>query len=264
MQIAFSKYQGTGNDFIIIHDPDKQFPVGDVALIAHLCHRRFGIGADGLMLVVPEEGHAFRMVYFNSDGRPSTMCGNGGRCIAAFAHRIDQAPASGSFLAVDGPHHYEILSDGTVRLHMIDVEGFIMQGNDYILQTGSPHYVRFTDDIDGLDLVREARSVRYSDQFSKEGINVNFVEVSQGTCAMRTYERGVEDETYSCGTGTVAAALSIAIRNEMESGPVILQTKGGQLKVDFQLINGAYSNIWLEGPAVHVFDGKVEIQGITC
>lgn len=257
MQIAFSKYQGTGNDFIIINDPEKQFPVEDIDLIAHLCHRRFGVGADGLMLVVPQEGYAFRMVYFNSDGRPSTMCGNGGRCIAAFAHRIGQAPSSGTFLAVDGPHHYEIMPNGSVRLQMIDVLGFEMQGNDYILQTGSPHYVRFAENIEGLDLVSEARAVRYNDRFAREGINVNFVELSQGNCSMRTYERGVEDETYSCGTGTVAAALSIAIRNNLEAGPVTLLTKGGGLKVDFQLCEGIYTNIWLEGPAVHVFDGRV-------
>jgi diaminopimelate epimerase len=259
MQIAFSKYQGTGNDFIIINNSEKQFPLEDVELIAHLCHRRFGIGADGLMLVVPEESYAFRMVYFNSDGRPSTMCGNGGRCIAAFAHSSGQAPEAGIFLAVDGPHPYEILANGTVRLKMIDVNGFTMQGDDYILQTGSPHYVRFADQIDELDLVTEARLVRYSDKFAREGINVNFVEISEDKCSMRTYERGVEDETYSCGTGTVAAALSIAIRNKMNSGPVMLHTIGGVLKVDFKLDQGVYTNVWLEGPAVHVFDGKVEI-----
>ena len=259
MEWSFRKYQGTGNDFIIVHDPENAFPADDIKLIEHLCHRRFGIGADGLMLVRPEEGFDFRMVYFNADGRESTMCGNGGRCIAAFAFHSGLASANGQFIAIDGPHDYQILQDGSVKLKMIDVESYRMDGTDMIMNTGSPHYVSMRKDVAAIDIVPEARAIRYNATFAKEGINVNFVEEQAGQCMLRTYERGVEDETYSCGTGTVAAALALAIQNGWTTGPVSLQTKGGQLKVWFEKVGDAFRNIWLEGPAVEVFSGKTVI-----
>jgi diaminopimelate epimerase len=259
MEWSFRKYQGTGNDFIILHDPDMSFPSEDIAMIEHLCHRRFGIGADGLMLVRPEDGYDFRMVYFNADGRESTMCGNGGRCIAAFAHQLGLASEEGRFMAIDGPHEYQILKNGAVRLKMIDVESFQTDGEDIIMNTGSPHFVSMRKDVSAIDIVPEARAIRYNAIFAKEGINVNFVEERDGQCTLRTYERGVEDETYSCGTGTVAAALALAIKNAWSNGPVLLNTKGGQLKVWFEKDGAVFRNIWLEGPAEHVFSGQVTI-----
>lgn len=259
MQVAFSKYHGTGNDFIIIDNRALFFPKDDVAFIEHLCHRRFGVGADGLMLVENAVGFDFRMVYFNADGRPSTMCGNGGRCITAFAIAGGMAPSSGVFIAVDGPHAYSSTDDGQIRLGMKDVSVAEATSEGFIMDTGSPHYVAFVEDVDACDMVAIGRSVRYSDRFKAEGINVNVVQPGSEGAKMRTYERGVEDETYSCGTGTVAAALAIALRENLPSGSVALATKGGQLEVFFHRNGNHFSNIILAGPAVHVFEGTFQL-----
>jgi diaminopimelate epimerase len=260
MQFNFQKYQGTGNDFVIIDNRNLEFPKDDIQIIERICDRRFGIGADGLMLVENAEGFDFRMVYYNSDGRQSTMCGNGGRCISAFVFKNKIANSQGQFIAIDGPHDYIINEEGLVKLNMIDVNEIEKIGEDYIMFTGSPHYVKFVDDLKNADMYNGGRTVRYNDRFSQEGINVNFVEKNESVCALRTYERGVEDETYSCGTGTVAAALSIAEKFNLLNGPIPLDTKGGLLNVYFEKKDGAYSDIWLEGPAKFVFEGILNLE----
>lgn len=258
MQFPFIKYQGTGNDFVIIDNRALLFPKDDVSLIEKICARRFGVGADGLMLVENADGYAFRMVYYNSDGRQSTMCGNGGRCIAAFSVSQGIAPKEGQFIAIDGPHDYSFTEDGQVRLKMIDVSEVERSGNDLIMDTGSPHFVRFTTDVSGCDMVQIGKSVRYSDRFRDGGINVNIVALNDDQVQMRTYERGVEDETYSCGTGTVAVALSVAIEKDMSSGTVPISSRGGDLKVHFRRDGNSFKDIYLEGPAVEVFSGVLE------
>lgn len=260
MQFNFQKYQGTGNDFVIIDNRDLKFPKEDIPIIERICDRRFGVGADGLMLVENAEGYDFKMVYYNSDGRQSTMCGNGGRCIAAFVLNNKIANPQGQFIAIDGLHDYTINAEGLVKLNMINVNQIEVSGEDFIMFTGSPHYVKFVEDLENADMYNGGRTIRYNDRFSQEGINVNFVEKNENICALRTYERGVEDETYSCGTGTVAAALSIAEKFNLHSGPIQLATKGGELNVYFEKKNGAYSDIWLEGPAKFVFDGVIDLK----
>lgn len=260
MQFNFQKYQGTGNDFVIIDNRDLKFPKEDISIIERICDRRFGIGADGLMLVENAERYDFKMVYYNSDGRQSTMCGNGGRCISAFVLQNNLAESQGQFIAIDGPHDYTINEEGLVKLNMIDVNDIEKSGEDYILFTGSPHYVKFVENLPNADMYNGGKSIRYNDRFKQEGINVNFVEKNENICALRTYERGVEDETYSCGTGTVAAALSIAEKFNMPNGPVQLDTKGGVLNVYFDKNENGYSNIWLEGPAKFVFEGVIDLK----
>jgi len=262
MQFDFFKYQGTGNDFVIINNHKLFFPKDNHELIRRLCDRKFGIGADGLMLLEQKQGMDFKMVYYNSDGKESTMCGNGGRCISAFAYALGIAERKGTFLAIDGIHHYEI-QDDIIRLQMIDVTD-IRQDPDadagnFVLFTGSPHYVSFRTEIEKMDLLEEARKIRYKDVFAQEGINVNVVELNAGKLLMRTYERGVENETLSCGTGTVAVALCFAHQNMLEQGTIEILTPGGNLAVSFQYKDGVITNIWLEGPAKLVFAGTIDV-----
>lgn len=262
MQLDFFKYQGTGNDFIIINNRKMLFPKENNELVRRLCDRKFGIGADGLMLLEDEDDFDFEMVYYNSDGYEGTMCGNGGRCITAFAHALGITNKYGKFIAVDGEHRYEV-NDKIIRLNMIDVSAIKQNdndaANDFVLFTGSPHYVSFRSAIDKIDVIAEAHKIRYNDTFKQEGINVNFVQADSGKVLMRTYERGVEDETLSCGTGTVAVALCFAHQNHLEQGKVDIQTPGGALSVSFQYKDGKYTDIWLEGPATFVFSGSIEI-----
>ncbi|MFN8281634.1 MAG: diaminopimelate epimerase [Chitinophagales bacterium] len=259
MQFYFYKYQGTGNDFILIDNRNSIFPKENIELIKHLCDRKFGIGADGLMLLENTSGMDFKMVYFNADGNESTMCGNGGRCIAAFSNLLNITHKKGNFLAIDGEHDFEI-TDDIVKLKMIDVDEIKIENNDhYILNTGSPHYVAFRNDIDSIQIVEEARKIRYNDVFAKNGINVNFVEEKNGQIYMRTYERGVEDETLSCGTGTVAVALCVAVKNEMNDGAIEINTPGGKLKVFLKKEVNRFTDIWLEGAAKKVFEGDITI-----
>lgn len=262
MHFDFFKYQGTGNDFVLINNHKLSFPKENHALVRQICDRRFGIGADGLMLLEEAEGMDFKMVYYNSDGNESTMCGNGGRCICAFAAHLGIVERSGQFIAIDGPHEFSIEGD-IVKLKMIDVPairkemGF--EGENYELFTGSPHFVSFRENIAHLDIVSEAKKIRYSQLYAKAGINVNFMEVKEGKIKMRTYERGVEDETLSCGTGTVAVALCFAETNNLEKGTVDIQTPGGDLSVSFEKRGAVYTNVWLEGPAKMVFMGTIEV-----
>lgn len=255
--VPFSKYHGTGNDFVLIDHRALFFPKDDQALVARLCHRRFGIGADGLMLLEAAEGYDFRMVYYNADGKESSMCGNGGRCIVAFAKALGLVENHCRFLAIDGEHEARIEGE-TVSLKMQDVEQVTEHEDYYELDTGSPHYVRFVEDVAGLPVVEKGREVRFSPPYREAGINVNFVEgKGEHNLAVRTYERGVEAETYSCGTGVTACALAAHLRG-MPS-PVRIQTPGGELAVSFERQGQAFRNIWLKGPARFVFVGDVDV-----
>ncbi len=258
MQFDFYKYQGTGNDFVIIDNRTLRFPKENTAFINQLCDRKFGIGADGLMLLENAENADFKMVYYNADGNESTMCGNGGRCITAFAHKLGIVKEQGIFIAIDGEHAYKI-EDNIVHLKMIDVQEITIENSDCVLFTGSPHYVSFRTDIDNINLLDEAHKIRYNTTYAAKGINVNFVEQHNDTIKMRTYERGVEDETLSCGTGTVAVALSVAQKNNLDSGKIDIQTPGGKLSVSFQKNLNSYSDIWLIGPATFVFSGSINL-----
>ena len=261
MKINFQKYQGTGNDFIILDNRKKEFNLLSSAHIRQLCDRRFGIGADGLMLLNEKAGQDFDMKYFNADGREGSMCGNGARCLVKFAYHLGIHKNTYRFTAADGLHVAEIDTDGTVSLKMQDVNHISKFHNDHILNTGSPHYVKMVNDVMNLDVFKKGRDIRYSKQFEQEGINVNFVEQlpDDDKILVRTYERGVEDETWSCGTGVTAAAL-ICYHNENGFNDVEVKTLGGTLTVEFERIDDdKYANIWLCGPAEKVFEGEVEV-----
>ncbi len=254
--MEFYKYQGTGNDFILIDNRDQHFPKNQPT-IERLCDRRFGIGGDGLILLEHDNASDFRMVYYNSDGNESTMCGNGGRCIVAFAHFLNVFDKKTSFNAIDGLHEAEI-DENIVKLKMINVSEINKDGNNFVLNTGSPHFVQYVSDLKNLDVFKEGYAVRNSDRYKKEGINVNFVEkTGNSDLFVRTYERGVEDETFSCGTGATAAALSLM--SEENTNEVAIQVLGGKLKVYAEKEGDSFKNIWLEGPADQVFKGKISL-----
>jgi len=209
MKIPFYKYQGTGNDFVMIDQRAQQYITkSDIELINRLCDRKFGVGADGLILLQLKDGYDFEMIYFNADGNESTMCGNGGRCITAFARYLGVVENECRFLAIDGPHDAKVDEAAWVELKMLDVPKIEIGEDYFVMNTGSPHYVIFVEDIDDIDVVDNGQAIRYSKRFRKEGINVNFVERTQDGILVATYERGVEDETLSCGTGVTAAAIS--------------------------------------------------------
>ncbi len=259
MTLTFYKYQGAGNDFIMIDNRSGHFHPEEKT-IASLCSRRTGIGADGLIILQDHAGYDFSMHYFNADGREATMCGNGGRCVIAFAHALGACGVRPRFLAIDGEHTGEIRGD-TIRLNMNDVHGIRRIENGYFLDTGSPHYVLFREDVEQTDVFHEGRAWRYNNLFAPEGTNVNFVQViDDQTIFNRTYERGVEDETLSCGTGSIAAALVHAHIRQNVSSPVTVRTRGGILKVGFRKGEAPlFSEIILEGPATFVFRGNIEI-----
>ncbi len=259
MILNFSKYQGAGNDFIIIDNRTGFFNNEDQDLISRLCDRRFGIGADGLMLVQDKEKFDFEMVYFNSDGFEGTMCGNGGRCIVAFAYNRKIIGDSAKFMAIDGEHDAVVLSPNYVKLKMGDVHQVETGEDYYFLNTGSPHYVTFRDSLEKFDVYQEGRKIRYNDRFKLEGTNVNFVELRKNALFVRTYERGVEDETYACGTGITASAIAAALKLDVAQSEFNVKALGGDLKVSFSKKSNAFENIWLEGPATPVFDGTIKV-----
>jgi diaminopimelate epimerase len=259
--IHFYKYHGTGNDFIIIDAIKNQIPVLNTQQIKHLCDRRFGIGADGIMILKKHPPLHFEMDYYNSDGTGGTMCGNGGRCIAKLAYTLGYAPQEITFLASDGIHEAEICSNGIVDLKMNDVENVIKEENGYSCYTGSPHLIVFVNDTDQINVFDQGRIIRYSEKYKQEGININFIEIiDQFKIKIRTYERGVEDETLSCGTGSVASALTYAELNQIHSGQIEVEVKGGQLSVVFVKKNQGFTNIRLKGPAEQVFEGTTNID----
>ncbi len=257
--IQFYKYQGTGNDFVMIDNRDLQFPKEE-NLILKLCDRRFGIGGDGLILLENDDDAArfdFKMVYYNSDGRESTMCGNGGRCIVAFAHFLNIFEDRCHFNAIDGAHEGEV-NGSEIKLKMIDVETARKDGESFVLNTGSPHYVKFVENVENTDVFGEGKRIRNSENYAAEGINVNFVQpLSEQELFVRTYERGVEDETYSCGTGVTAAALTWMEQQNLDE--VRIKVLGGNLKVYAKKQDGRFTDVWLEGPAKMVFNGKINI-----
>ncbi len=260
MKIPFRKYQGTGNDFIMIDQREHQYlSINDIEKVAMLCDRRFGIGGDGLIIIEKDAEMDFKMVYFNSDGHQSSMCGNGGRCIVQFAHDLGMIGNSCTFIAIDGPHAAMIAPDKLVHLKMIDTPlPMITDDSDYVINTGSPHYVKMVETIPA-DIKSSGAAIRYNDKFKKEGININFVVADQKQIEVATYERGVEDETYSCGTGVVASAIVYAtmIKTPLEKYDIAIKTKGGNLRVKFKMIENKVQDIWLVGPAVMVFEGVV-------
>jgi diaminopimelate epimerase len=270
MVLPFFKYQGTGNDFVMIDQRRKTYlRRDDQKIIEHLCDRRFGIGADGLILLSPpqySQPHLdFEMIYFNADGRESSMCGNGGRCLVAFAHHLQVFDNQCVFNAIDGLHDAKVRPDGWVELKMIDVKNIEIGKDYFLMNTGSPHFVVFVEDLTDINIYEAGRQIRYSERFHKEGVNVNFVEINKNkkSIEVATYERGVEAETFSCGTGVTAAAMAFALKQNITESNVIvpIQTKGGQLEVRFQKNNdGTFSEVWLCGPAERVFAGKFEVK----
>ena len=266
MKTTFYKYQGTGNDFIFIDNRQNTFPKNDTKLIEKLCDRRFGIGADGLILLENDSIASnlatpadFRMVYYNSDGNQSSMCGNGGRCIVAFAEKLNIISNESTFIATDGLHYASILDDGVISLQMKDVPEVKIEKDYVFLNTGSPHHVMLVNDLDNYDVKTNGAKIRYSDLYGKAGSNVNFVkQLSDNHFRLRTYERGVEDETFSCGTGATAAAIAMNAIGKTNSHKIKLDVEGGELEVSFDKVNDGYINVFLKGPATFVFEGEIE------
>lgn len=262
--IPFTKYHGAGNDFIMIDDRNGLYePLLSAQTIAEACHRRFGIGADGMILLQSgRDGADFFMRYFNSDGRPSSFCGNGGRCIVAFAAKLGLHSGKTHFLGTDGPHSGELHADGQVSISMRDVERIhgIADGA-LALDTGSPHYVTFVDDLEAVDVPKSGSAIRYSPDFTPDGINVNFVQhTGTGTIAVRTYERGVEDETWACGTGVVASAIAACYRFHEDLPAWTVHTRGGELKAQFRRAGPEhFTDVVLRGGAVAVFEGRFDV-----
>jgi diaminopimelate epimerase len=260
MKLHFYKYHGTGNDFIVADNRHGGYSALTTKQIHRLCDRRFGIGADGLMLLENADGYDFRMLYYNADGREGSMCGNGGRCLVQFAYQLGIHKSKYRFIAVDGEHDAEKDTDGWVSLKMKDVHAVQFKDNHFVLNTGSPHYVKFVDDVLHYDVTGEGRRIRNSAAYAAEGINVNFVEQAHRRIIVRTFERGVEAETLSCGTGATAAAL-VSAHNERGFNSIDVQMPGGDLCVEFdKLGDHDFENIWLSGPAVMVFEGVVQIE----
>ncbi|WP_346882120.1 diaminopimelate epimerase [uncultured Algibacter sp.] len=258
MQQTFYKYQGTGNDFVMIDNRQLSFNKKDTKRIAFLCDRRFGVGADGLILLENHLELDFKMVYYNADGNESTMCGNGGRCLVAFAKQLGIVSTKAVFEAVDGIHHATIESNDIIKLQMQDVDTVENHDSHMFLNTGSPHHVQHEDQIEYFDIKNKGAKIRYGVPYNNEGTNVNFVKkLTDDTFRVRTYERGVEDETLSCGTGVTAVAVAMHNTGETKKNHVMLQVEGGKLQVSFDVDNNVYKNIWLIGPATYVFEGKI-------
>ena len=259
MKFNFYKYQGTGNDFIIIDNRNEKVKLSKDQ-IEKLCDRRFGIGADGLILLENHSELDFNMRYFNSDGNEATMCGNGGRCLVAFAKHLDIITKNTKFNSIDGVHEAIINDTGTISLQMQDVLKVNDVNKNFFLNTGSPHYVMFKKNIKDIDVFSRGHEIRYSKEFSPKGTNVNFVEILDNKIYVRTYERGVENETFSCGTGVTAAAICTFIHTDTFANSIDILTNGGELNVRLETeSNKEFKNIWLTGPATFVFKGEIEI-----
>lgn len=262
MQINFFKYQGTGNDFIIIDAWEKPVVLTSNQ-IAFLCDRRFGIGADGLMILAKSKQYDFEMIYYNADGEPGSMCGNGGRCLVQYALKAGYVQKHATFIAADGLHEANLLEhDDWISLKMGDVDEVALRTeNECFLNTGSPHLIQWVNNPNEVDVKSVGAEIRYNDEFKKNGTNVNFVSVVNNEVFVRTYERGVEDETLSCGTGVTASVLAASATNRLHENASFahVKTLGGQLIVRFVKQQSGFSNVWLEGPAVFVFKGEINI-----
>ncbi len=262
MRLVFHKYHGTGNDFILIDNRMNIFNP-DEKIISALCRRRLGIGADGLMVLTNHPEADFEMKYYNADGKEGTMCGNGGRCMAAFAAFLNIIDLETTFMAVDGIHKAKLVAESgnitEVSLKMQDVPVIRQADNYFLIDTGSPHYVEFVHDIDDIDIYEKGKKIRWDKRFQPEGLNVNFVEVTESGLKVVTFERGVEDVTLSCGTGVTASALAASVLDGKDAGYYDVATAGGNLSVRFKKEDGKFTDIWLEGPAKRVFSGEVGI-----
>lgn len=260
MKIEFYKYHGTGNDFVMIDNRNNTFQKSK-NIIEQLCDRRFGIGADGLILLENDIDTDFRMVYYNSDGNQSSMCGNGGRCLVAFAKKLQLIENTTTFIATDGLHHATIDENQLVSLQMKDVATIKIAENYMFLDSGSPHHITMVDDLKALNIKDLGAKIRYSELYGAEGSNVNFVhQIAENKFAIRTYERGVEDETLSCGTGATAVAIAMNANKKTNANSITIQVEGGTLEVSFIENNGKYSSVFLKGPATFVFKGTIEIN----
>ncbi|UZO79347.1 diaminopimelate epimerase [Aquimarina sp. ERC-38] len=259
MKIPFYKYQGTGNDFVIIDNRSLRLSKNDTKMINHFCDRKFGIGADGLMFLenADTNNDDFKMVYFNADGNESSMCGNGGRCLVAFARDLNLITTTANFTAIDGPHH-AIIDGDQVKLQMKNVSDLKIHEGFTFLNTGSPHHVEIVKDLENFDVFANGRKIREGAPYFKEGTNVNFVEQENPhTFSVRTYERGVENETLSCGTGVTAVALAMHAQNKVKSTEVTIKTPGGELVINFEKTENGYQQVYLTGPALQVFKGEI-------
>ena len=260
MQIEFYKYQGTGNDFVMIDNRSNFFPKDNIQLIARLCDRRFGIGGDGLILLENDTETDFKMVYYNSDGNQSSMCGNGGRCLVAFAKKLNVIEDNTTFIATDGVHHASVAENGIVSLQMIDVPEVKITPDYVFMNTGSPHHIQLVEDLEHYNVKENGASIRYGELYGKQGSNINFVKkIDETTFSLRTYERGVEDETLACGTGATAVAIAMNVLGETKANSIDLNVEGGKLVVSFDEKEGKFTNVFLKGPAEFVFKGTIEI-----
>ncbi len=256
--LQFFKFQATGNDFVMIDDRAQQFDTHNHALIARLCHRRFGIGADGLILIREHSEADFEMIYFNADGRLTSLCGNGSRCAVQFARMLGMVESKALFMTVEGLLEAEVEQD-VVRLHMPSVRAVVSGQGSFFVHTGSPHHVQYVDDIHAFDVVGTGRAIRHQPQYAPGGVNVNFIkELAENEIFVRTYERGVEDETLSCGTGVTAAA--IVYGHQHNTSEVLVMTPGGELHVQFEkLAEGIFEQVHLKGAAKMVFSGQFAV-----
>lgn len=261
MKIPFKKFQGTGNDFVIIDNRTLFFDKENLEQIQFICNRKFGVGSDGLILIENHNKYDFNMVFFNPDGSQS-FCGNGSRCAVRFAYDLGIVKEQMEFISTDGWHEASILDNNDVKLRMNDVSNVEQNTNFDFMNTGSPHYVAFTQNIFDLDLISKGSKIRYSEAYkSIGGTNVNFIEAENDFYNVRTYERGVENETLSCGTGVTACALSVGIQKNLSESKIKIKTKGGNLTVDFKKsLENNFTDIWLSGSATFVFDGVIELE----
>ncbi|MBU3012090.1 diaminopimelate epimerase [Polaribacter vadi] len=256
MNLTFYKYQGTGNDFVMIDNRTKIFPKTNTDKISQICDRHFGIGADGIILIENDNDFDFKMIYFNADGS-QTFCGNGGRCAVAFAKYLNIIKDKTTFLAYDGQHFAEI-NEGIVSLHMIDVDEIVEKENSIFTYTGTQHHVEMVDELDNYPVFDNGKKIRYS--YADPGSNVNFAQqINENTFRVRTYEKGVEDETLACGTGVTAVAIAMHKTNKTKSNSISLPVEGGILQVSFNENNGIYTNVFLKGPAKFVFEGIITV-----
>ena len=256
MKINFTKYEGNGNDFIIIDDRKEEFREDNVLMISKLCDRKFGIGADGLILLRKHKAYDFQMIYFNSDGNESSMCGNGGRCLVSYALQLDIDLKTNSFLAIDGVHKFKVV-DNEIYLKMNDVKDIVVKNGYNFLNTGSPHVVQIVENVDEINVYEQGKKIRRQFQ-EMNGVNVNFVSFNNDIIKCRTFERGVENETLSCGTGVVAVALYIFKKKKISDNKIIVSTKGGCLSVSFKNDGNSFREIWLKGDINKIFDGLIE------
>jgi diaminopimelate epimerase len=256
MNLTFFKYQGTGNDFVMIDNRSKTFLKDNINLISKLCDRHFGIGADGVILIENDVKFDFKMIYFNADGS-ETFCGNGGRCAAAFARHLHIIENSTNFIAVDGPH-FATIENSVVSLKMIDVDDVRVQENSVFVNTGTQHHVELVENLDVYPVFENGKKIRNS--YKEPGSNVNFVtQMNDITFKVRTYEKGVENETLACGTGVTAVAIAMHKIKKTVSSIIYLPVKGGVLEVSFTEENGTYTNVFLKGPANFVYKGEISI-----